>query len=502
MRFLSLFSGIGGFDLGLEHAGMQCVGQVEKEPYCLKVLKKHWPNVKRIEDIHDVRGYEFGTVELICGGVPCQPASTAGKRQGTSDDRWLWPETFRVVRLYKPTWCLFENVRGITSLEEGVVFDNLLTELEDCGYEVQPFIIPACGVDAQHRRDRVWIVAHADCRGLSGPEICCQQQGGTETISTGEGMADEGTEDVADSTGERRSTQRKWIQKPAEPAGGSENVADTIIKHDDRSRHGASQIRRERSKETYISTGKNVSNPSIQRRREGNTNSRRSSERTGASEEWTRLTDTLRWLPESGMGGTLDGFSSWLDGFDLTVSHESYLAYANETKKRPSEILRALWYAILPKKVQREIREPEHFSSQEILLTYLRKLETQASDKAWLQLEGKEALEEALRSLREHIQPTSPPYRPKHKKQSPEKHTDPLYALAHVLAHHSKTAFFEYRRAYANSLPPWFPGWESGIDRTSTNIPHRVDRLKALGNAVVPKIVEIIGKTIIEADKT
>jgi DNA (cytosine-5)-methyltransferase 1 len=160
VKFLSLFAGIGGFDLGLEHAGMQPVGQVEINPFCQRVLAHHWPNVKRMGDIKNVKGTEFGEVDLVCGGVPCQPASTAGKRRGTADDRWLWPEAFRLVRVIQPRWCLFENVRGITSLESGVVFDSLLTELETYGYEVQSFCVPACAVDAPHRRDRVWIIAY------------------------------------------------------------------------------------------------------------------------------------------------------------------------------------------------------------------------------------------------------------------------------------------------------------------------------------------------------
>jgi DNA (cytosine-5)-methyltransferase 1 len=161
MRFVDLFAGIGGFSLGLERAGMVCVGQVEIDGFCNKVLEKHWPNVKRRCDIREVAGDEFGTIELICGGVPCQPASYAGRRRGVQDDRWLWPEAFRILRNVKPTWCLFENVRGLTSLEQGMVFDSLLTELEIIGYEVQTFIIPACGVDAPHRRDRVWIIGRA-----------------------------------------------------------------------------------------------------------------------------------------------------------------------------------------------------------------------------------------------------------------------------------------------------------------------------------------------------
>lgn len=173
MRFLSLFSGIGGFDLGLEWAGMTCAGQVEIDPYCNAVLEYHWPNVKRVKDIHDVRGDEFGAVDLVCGGFPCQPFSLAGKRKGKKDDRYLWPEMLRVIKATEPAWVLGENVAGIV----GVELDKVYADLEGAGYDFprnldgKPagFVIPACGVDAPHRRDRVWIVAHAASSGsLSG----------------------------------------------------------------------------------------------------------------------------------------------------------------------------------------------------------------------------------------------------------------------------------------------------------------------------------------------
>jgi len=125
----------------------------------------------------------FPKIDLLTAGVPCQPASAAGKRAGTNDDRWLWPETFRIIRETRPRWCILENVGGLLTLERGVVFDSLLSTLEAAGYEVWAFVIPACAVNAPHRRDRVWIIANAnsnadrgrtrknasegDCKGLS-----------------------------------------------------------------------------------------------------------------------------------------------------------------------------------------------------------------------------------------------------------------------------------------------------------------------------------------------
>ena len=172
INFLSLFSGIGGFELGLERAGMECVGQVEIDDYCNKVLEKHWPNVKRERDIRNVTGETFGAVGLICGGFPCQPFSVAGKQAGKGDDRYLWPEMLRVIEAYRPTWVIGENVAGIISM----ALDTVISEMERIGYEVQCFIIPASGVNARHRRDRVWIVAYSDERRRNTQPLSCTER--------------------------------------------------------------------------------------------------------------------------------------------------------------------------------------------------------------------------------------------------------------------------------------------------------------------------------------
>jgi DNA (cytosine-5)-methyltransferase 1 len=164
VNHLDLFSGIGGFALaaswvwGKEH---NIVSFVEIEPFCQKVLNKHWPDVP----IHDdIRSYKHnGTnVDLLTGGFPCQPVSVAGKQRGKKDDRWLWPEMLRVIREVRPRWVIGENVAGIINME----LDTVLSQLEDEDYTTETFIIPACAVDAPHRRDRVWIVAHSKFRRL------------------------------------------------------------------------------------------------------------------------------------------------------------------------------------------------------------------------------------------------------------------------------------------------------------------------------------------------
>ena len=165
MKHLDLFSGIGGFALAARWAGMETVGFCEKDEFCRQVLKKHWPNVPIYEDIKEVTGEGLRKdgikPDILTGGFPCQPFSVAGKRRGRDDDRHLWPEMLRVIRESRPRWVVGENVRNLTSIQGGMVFENVCVDLEDEGYEVRSFIIPACGVNAPHKRDRVWILAHA-----------------------------------------------------------------------------------------------------------------------------------------------------------------------------------------------------------------------------------------------------------------------------------------------------------------------------------------------------
>jgi len=148
-------------DIGLERAGMTVVAQCEIDPFCRAVLKKHWPDVQQFEDVRKLRGEDVGPVDLVCGGYPCQPFSQAGKRRGAEDDRHLWPEMRRIISECRPDWVLAENVAGHITLG----LDQVLSDLDALGYASRAFVIPACAVDAPHRRDRVWIIANSDVRG-------------------------------------------------------------------------------------------------------------------------------------------------------------------------------------------------------------------------------------------------------------------------------------------------------------------------------------------------
>lgn len=227
---LDLFSGIGGFALAAQVAGFTTIGFSEIEPYACKILKRHWPTVPNFGDIRNVRGLR---ADLITGGFPCQPYSTAGKRGGASDDRALWPEMFRVIGETRPAWVLGENVPGIISME----LDRVLDDLESIGYAAWPIGIPACAVDAKHRRERVWIVAYSeherrnsaalnrksasDDRGQAQPQEQAKQPSGSNPLANTERI----------SAGARRperseAGQETWCRWQPEPELG--RVADGI----------------------------------------------------------------------------------------------------------------------------------------------------------------------------------------------------------------------------------------------------------------------------------
>ena len=155
MRYGSLFTGIGGFDLGLDRAGMECAWQVEIDDYATKVLEKHWPEVKRYRDIRTIDWSQVERPDLVCGGFPCQPVSLAGKGLAQQDERWLWPEFARCIGDLRPRFVLVENVPGLLGQGMGDVLGDLAT----LGYDAEWESIPAASVGARHLRLRVFVVA-------------------------------------------------------------------------------------------------------------------------------------------------------------------------------------------------------------------------------------------------------------------------------------------------------------------------------------------------------
>lgn len=170
MNLLSLFAGIGGLELGLERAGMRVVGQVELDPFCRSVLTRHWPEVPKHDDVRTAPAWWRSTVrpavDLVAGGFPCQPFSTAGHRQGVGDARWGWPWMADVVRVVRPRYVLVENVAAL--LHDADAFGIVLRDLATLGFDAQWSVLPACALGAPHTRERLFLLAHP--QGSDGPQ--------------------------------------------------------------------------------------------------------------------------------------------------------------------------------------------------------------------------------------------------------------------------------------------------------------------------------------------
>ena len=251
MIHLSLFSGIGGAELAAEWAGWKNYMSCEISPFCQKVLKYYWPDAYHHTDIHTLN-YETINTELtarfgnwrtepviITGGFPCQAFSMAGRRKGTEDDRYLWPQMRRIIQEVKPEWVVAENVFGLITWDGGVVFHTVLSDLEAEGYEVQSYVLPAVSVNAPHRRDRVWIVAHlANSTGIG---LLQREQGDNRPCEDGTSNR------FGEVHSERVTTDSKCIRR----GGGSEttrpNQAERIGGMDEDCGRNRSDLRSETS---------------------------------------------------------------------------------------------------------------------------------------------------------------------------------------------------------------------------------------------------------------
>lgn len=297
LTHLSLFSGIGGLDLAAEMAGFRTVGQCEWADYPTKVLEKHWPDVPRWRDVRTLTGESFyektgrRTVDVISGGFPCQPFSVAGKRRGKEDDRYLWPEMLRAISELRPAWVVGENVAGIVNM----ALDQVCADLENEGYAVQALIIPACAVNAPHRRDRVCILGwgqsesnlfYTNAKGAKYKDIGKSKKGKQKQPRVG-GLYT----DVSDSESIR--LQREW--SGGDQIGGArpekaqpERRCDVLSNTD----HGSRDVRRDGELPAIEASG------GIRANHAGGTAEHGGGERRAA---------------QPGLGGVDDGLSAWMD---------------------------------------------------------------------------------------------------------------------------------------------------------------------------------------------
>jgi DNA (cytosine-5)-methyltransferase 1 len=351
MKLLDLFSGIGGFSYGLENLGFKTVAFCEMDKYCKLVLQKHWKGVKIYNDVKEItkerlKADGVEAPDIITGGFPCQPFSVAGKQKGTSDDRYLWPEMFRIIKELKPRWVIGENVKGLVNLQNGLVFETVCTDLEGEGYEVRAFNIPAAGVGAPHRRERIWIVAYAkrynktdEIRGSNEEERRIQkehrQDNSSSRLTSGTSsirQSNNGYEDVENSR--RTLRQGTELREKNEDETRKENADQ----HQRSNSPSKSNVANTESIESYV--GKH---------RKHQTEGNGQSETRGKSSE--DVADTHTRLSD----GTYEEVQSRGQTFD--TSSEGSTDVANANSERQQEQCRT-------ESVQKEGNEPQRSSSQ------------------------------------------------------------------------------------------------------------------------------------------
>ena len=524
-KHLDLFSGIGGFAYAIDQVweGVEHIF-CDNDPFCQQVLKKHWPKSIIYEDIKELiadarikkprriskgsrkeisslgkcdilkkdftsnpsnnnggksskarggRSHSVGlcsekSIDILTGGFPCQPFSQAGKRKGTEDNRYLWPEMLRVIQLTKPKWIVAENVRGLLTMQGGVVFEQVCSDMEAEGYEVQTFIIPAVGVNAPHRRDRLWIIANSrhwnGSRTKDKRKSSRQIQREKNATQPKRSNSDEGKGTPSNSTSNGYQGRRK-------ETGGTERKGE--------------------EGRLFKLKGKNSLHPDaistrLERRSKEGKRLPRQQNRNGSDErrDWRE-----NWFEVATRFCRVDArFPDWLDS-----SMSDVVEFSNDqNNKNKIKTLPILFKAIQSDKIREKIRGLWTVGEEEVLLETLCQLQKRAGKQEWLFIQSERISEDKVRLLSEYKFARCTPQRRRHNKQRAIQLTD----IVPKLSYETSLAIMEagdilweaYSTIYSQEVK--LDGFELSKAR------HRVERLKSLGNAIVPQVAIEIMKAI------
>ena len=330
MRFGSLFSGIGGLDLGLEMAGMECSWMVEVDKFGSQILKHHWPEAEIYGDIYTIDGKELEPVDLICGGFPCQPVSFAGKRAGTSDERWLWGEFARIIRQVKPRWVVAENVTGLLSANSGRAFAEVLRDLAESGYDAVWNVFPAGGqggVGAPHRRERIFIIAKkitdTNDKRVKRRKRLALVQDGRDSDRVRSTLADTDSRRCTSFVNKRSSTEKNKRRKGnIEQSSTVSDVADTDREGSSAPLQRSSRSGRQQESTSKVSRKSNAMADTDSKSKHNRSNSKDDKKITGIQRQKTRLTNRKssrkiniknQWSVEPDVGRVAHGVPNRVD---------------------------------------------------------------------------------------------------------------------------------------------------------------------------------------------
>jgi DNA (cytosine-5)-methyltransferase 1 len=341
LKLLDLFSGIGGFSLGMEATNrIKTIAFVEKDKFCQKVLNKNFKNIPIEEDIRNVKGSNY-TADIVSGGFPCQPFSVAGKRRGKDDDRYLWDETIRVVAETKPKYFVGENVEGIINISNGTVLQQIQQDLEKEGFQVQCLVIPASGVGAWHQRKRVWIIG-------------CNVSNSNSNRNTNE---------IERSNGEKEKVQREHRQKDSSTWEFIRTNSNDVPNTNSRLSFGENEEIQSRGT-TFTSSSKNVPNTNsgnVETGCERQRRVRQESEGERSSSNATNIRQTLSNSKSLRYGGR-SGEECGNQGWNFQQSKQKGSEVRSEAQGCSSQTLsktdsKGLQGCSLPTKLEREQRQ-------------------------------------------------------------------------------------------------------------------------------------------------